>query len=72
MNRPLKKQTTRSPCRSRLSSLTSLFSHISTGVANRGKTTRVPVVDAPGKLCSGNMDLRKRCTGLYHFESENN
>ena len=31
MNRPLRKQQTRSQCRSRLSSLTSLSSHISTG-----------------------------------------
>jgi Protein of unknown function (DUF1501) len=31
MNRPLRKQPTRSQCRSRLSSLTSLSSHISTG-----------------------------------------
>ena len=31
MNRLLRKQTTRSQCRSRLSSLTSLSSHISTG-----------------------------------------
>jgi hypothetical protein len=43
MNRPLRKQSTRNPCRSRLSSLTSLSSHIST----RKLEVNVPLREQP-------------------------